>query len=299
VVVGTVNAVGTGVVYLADGIKKVAKGTKNIVIGVGEKIGNYLPTTHTHTARKLSLYDFLGFSSSAWAEVGDKTHGVMSKPPDIIGMNIEGDSYVPPEGKKIQEMQFCDPGARCNLPLSAYIHAAQERVVKMILFDFSDTEKCGLSMEMEKCMRYWSDMGFKPLHSESVGDPALGVLKFRIMLHGVHTKGGSEVTSGSAPKPIPGEAVDVIWIPFKGQTKDHKLIYEFPTSVGKLGTGIKSYTCPELVGLENDYRGYLEKVFSEPEFRAELDLPSKEIEEADDFLFLEQNKQDRLGLDKK
>ena len=82
---------------------------------------------------KNTPYDWLGFSSSAWAEVGDRTNGVFEKTPsDVKIKDTEGTEHT---------MKFCDSGAICNLPLGLFITRESEflggRIHRVVMLDYS------------------------------------------------------------------------------------------------------------------------------------------------------------------
>ena len=81
-----------------------------------------------------SAYDWLGFTSSAWAEVGGQLGGYVTKTPaDVKIKDTKG---------KQHHLKFCDSGAICNLPLGLFITRESEflggRIHRVILLDYSD-----------------------------------------------------------------------------------------------------------------------------------------------------------------
>ena len=99
-----------------------------------------------------SAYDWLGFTSSAWAEVGSETGGVLKKTPsDVKITDTKGVEH---------NLKFCDSGATCNLPLGLFITRESEflggRIHRVILLDYSDdTEPMD---SLIKCLdEHWRD----------------------------------------------------------------------------------------------------------------------------------------------
>jgi hypothetical protein len=195
----------------------------------------------------LYLSDWLGFSSSAWAETLDK------RPVKIaIKDGTDEESEI---------VRFADAGATCNLPLMplVWMHSS---VKVIILFDFSQYDypkyrKDGSEhpfSEMERCMQYWQwqDHGMAGYAAKRYCATDTDHWAFT-------------TTNCTAP----GEAVltvltkqgrpTLIHVPFLGNSRVQKLIKDFPTMAG---ASPKSYTKAEYDKLKAELSGFYLAVLS-------------------------------------
>jgi hypothetical protein len=195
----------------------------------------------------LLLRDWMGFSSSAWAEVQDKR-------PVKIAIKDEHD-------EESEIVRFGDAGATCNLPLTPIIWM-KSSVKVVLLFDFSEYDYSKYKKdksehpyaEMEKCLQYWAwqDYDFAgytakrycatdddhwAFTTNNCNDPADAVM--------------TVLTHQGRPT--------LIHIPFLGGNKVQKLIKDFPTMAGPWP---KEYTKQEYTKLKTELATFYDAVLS-------------------------------------
>ena len=106
-----------------------------------------------------SLWDFLSYSSSAWAILTSKSWGIVRKMP--VRVVLDSAAYDAAEGeqnKNSKTVRFVDAGTRCNFPLMELMlnHRTEASAVnKVVVFDYGRKRKGNLYYHLDKCCTYF------------------------------------------------------------------------------------------------------------------------------------------------
>jgi len=188
---------------------------------------------------ELTYNDLLAFSSAAWASASAVSYAVQF----AVWIGLAGDKRSP-EVTCGDDMvsSLCDAGGECNLPLGAidvlylsdFFTIADRSVPQFISWDFSDNDG-DLVKSVDQCVTKWS----RTQNWELLGNKPMS-WGYSLLLRGTEHSHHHEFV--------------LHVVVFRGVTKAHKLVKEFPTLSG---TDPNFFTPEKASLVAREYGGFL------------------------------------------